>query len=125
MNKGEAPSEMRQRNGTEPSPLDPETLAIGALRFFGEDPRRVEAFFTWSGLDGRTLRTAAGKPGFGLAILDFLMQREDLLLGYAEHAGLDPADVAAAHQVWTDRQGAASRGRVGDKVRVSDKRPER
>lgn len=99
MNMGERPGKLERGPGAKPKLLDDATLAIEALRFFADDPERADRFFTWSGLDAGTLRAAASRPGFGASVLEYLMQDEPLLLSFAQHAGLKPADVAATHQV--------------------------
>ncbi len=49
-----------------------------------------------SGLGPQQLRPAAAEPGFLAGVLDYVSADESLLLGFADHAGIDPADVLRA-----------------------------
>jgi hypothetical protein len=98
MNKSERPDRREPARQTKSTPVDDGSLAVAALRFFAEDRDRAERFFTWSGLEAGSIRAAARQAGFGASVLDFLMQDEALLVSFAEHAGLDPADISAAYQ---------------------------
>ena len=84
-----------------------ELLAIQALAFLAEDQGRLDRFLMASGIAPQKLRRAAAEPEFLAGILDYLGAEEALLLAFAEHAGIDPADVARARRAlpgasWSD-----------------------
>ena len=73
-----------------------ETLAIQVLAFLGEDPERLGRFLAVTGIDPAGLRAAAVEPQFLAGLLEYVAGDEALLLNFANHAGLDPAEVARA-----------------------------
>jgi hypothetical protein len=50
----------------------------------------LRRFLELSGTDLAGLRAAAARPEMGLAVLDFLLAHEDLLVGFCEAAQIDP-----------------------------------
>ncbi len=48
-----------------------------------------------SGLDASTLRAAATAPGFAVALIDFLVQDEPILLRFCAASGANPAEIAS------------------------------
>jgi hypothetical protein len=76
-----------------------EMLAIQALTFIAEEPERVAAFLTASGIEGVDIRTAAKTPGFLAGVLGHMLGDESLLIAFADGAGIDPAEIARAHRV--------------------------
>lgn len=92
---------------TQESRQHAELLAIQALEFLAADPERLERFLLASGIAPQHLRSAAAEPEFLAGILDHLGAEEALLLAFAQHAGIDPADVARARRAlpgasWSD-----------------------
>jgi len=84
-----------------------ELLAVQALGFLAADRARLERFLMVSGIAPQQLRKAAVEPEFLAGILDHLGAEEALLLAFAEHAGIDPAEVARARRAlpggsWND-----------------------
>jgi hypothetical protein len=73
-------------------------LAIQALAFIAEDPERLGAFLGTTGIDGSAIREAAGEPGFLQGVLGHMLGDENLLVAFAESAGIDPAEIAHAHE---------------------------
>ena len=73
-----------------------ETLAIAALGFLAEDGETLGRFLTATGLGPETLREAASSPGFLLAVMEFLLGDEALLLVFAERQRIRPMMVVAA-----------------------------
>lgn len=73
-----------------------ETLAISALSFLAEDGETLGRFLTATGLGPETLREAASSPGFLVAVLEFLLGDESLLLVFAERQRIRPMMIAAA-----------------------------
>jgi len=75
-----------------------ELLAIRALAYLAADQARLDRFLMASGIAPQQLRRAAAEPEFLAGILDHLGAEEALLLAFAAHAGIDPADVARARR---------------------------
>ncbi|MDR6950914.1 hypothetical protein J2X65_000257 [Ancylobacter sp. 3268] len=74
-------------------------VAIGVLGFMAGDPERIGAFLAESGLSPADLRGVAGSPAFHVALLDHLINRQDLLIDYATQAKIDPGHVVAARDI--------------------------
>ncbi|MBS7545008.1 DUF3572 domain-containing protein [Ancylobacter oerskovii] len=74
-------------------------VAIGVLGFMAGDPERIGSFLAESGLSPADLRQVAGSPAFHVALLDHLINRQDLLLDYAGAAKIDPGHVVAARDI--------------------------
>lgn len=84
-----------------------ELLATQALAFLAADRQRLERFLSACGIAPQQLRSAAAEPEFLAGILDHLGSEEALLLAFAAHAGIDPAEVARARRAlpggsWND-----------------------
>jgi hypothetical protein len=73
-----------------------ELLAISALGFLAGEPERLGIFLALSGIGPESLRAAASEPHFLAGVLDHVASNEQLLVAFAEHAGIDPADVGRA-----------------------------
>jgi hypothetical protein len=67
-----------------------EILALEGLGWLAGQEDGLRRFLDQSGIDATDLRAVAGRPETGLAVLDFLLAHEDLLLGFCEAAGTDP-----------------------------------
>lgn len=78
------------------TPEKAEILALEGLGWLAGDPDSIQKFLNLSGIDAAGLRQAAGEPGTCLAVLDFLLGDEDLLLKFCEAARLEPRKVHAA-----------------------------
>ena len=77
---------------------DPEGLAIAALLFVAAETETLSRFLEVTGLDPGDVRAAASDKRFLLAVLDFLMADEPLLLTFAAAETLAPETVVAAHR---------------------------
>jgi hypothetical protein len=73
-----------------------EILALEGLSWLASDPEGLQRFLDLSGLDLETLRQGAGSREMGLAVLDFLLGHEELLLHFCENAAVDPKDLHLA-----------------------------
>lgn len=73
-----------------------ELLGLQALGWLAADPDSLERFMKASGLDADGLRAAAGQPETALAVLDFLLANEPLLLGFCETTETRPEAIHAA-----------------------------
>lgn len=67
-----------------------ELLAARILDWLAQDPARIGAFLAASGTDPASLRPRAQDPAFLLAVIDFLMADEALLLDCCAALGLPP-----------------------------------
>ena len=79
-------------------PPDPEALAISALLFIAAETDTLSRFLELTGLDPGDVRAAATDKRFLLAVLDFLMADEPLLLAFAASETLTPETVVAAYR---------------------------
>jgi Protein of unknown function (DUF3572) len=73
-----------------------ESLAIQALTYLAAEPERLGRFLALSGLGPEEVRLAAKEPGFLAGVLEYLSSDESLLLGFAGHVRVDPAQIARA-----------------------------
>jgi len=71
-------------------------LAIQALAFLAEEPERLSAFLSATGIAIDDLRNAAGETDFLTGVLEHMLGDERLLLDFAGGVGIDPANVARA-----------------------------
>ncbi|HEX4634880.1 MAG TPA: DUF3572 domain-containing protein [Rhizomicrobium sp.] len=67
-----------------------EILALEGLGWLAGQEEGLRRFLDQSGMDASGLRLAAGRPEMGMAVLDFLLANEDLLLGFCESAAVAP-----------------------------------
>jgi Protein of unknown function (DUF3572) len=74
-------------------------LAIDALGFIAGEPEQLGRFLALSGIGPDSLRAAAREPNFLLGVLDYVAGDEALLVAFAGHSGIDPAEVARARDV--------------------------
>jgi len=74
-----------------------EMLAIQALAFIAEDPGQLTRFLGMTGIEAGKIRAAAREEGFLAAVLEHMLADENLLIRFAESAGVDPANVARAY----------------------------
>jgi Protein of unknown function (DUF3572) len=86
-----------------PSREAAEMLAIQALAFIAEEPERMAAFLSVTGIAPDALRVTAGQPDFLTGVLEHMLGDESLLLTFAASAGIDPAGIARAHNALSTR----------------------
>ena len=77
-------------------PEDAETTALNALGFLADSPRALEAFMAQSGVDITAIKARAADSDFLMAVLDFLMANEELLVDFCETRRIDPKAVQMA-----------------------------
>jgi hypothetical protein len=75
-----------------------EMLAVQALAFIAEDASRLSGFIASTGIAVQSIRDAARDPNFLAGVLEHILADENLLLAFADGAGIDPAEVARARQ---------------------------
>jgi hypothetical protein len=90
-----------------PSRETAEMLAIQALAFIAEEPERMAGFLSATGIEPAAVRDAAREPDFLAGVLEHMIGDENLLIAFADSAGLDPAEIARAHDTLSgQRRGA-------------------
>ena len=72
-----------------------EDLAIQALAWMADDPEVIGQFMGWSGADVDALIGAAEAPEMMLAVIDFILLRDEWVLGASAHLGIKPERFAA------------------------------
>lgn len=81
-----------------------QAIAIAALSFLAGEPDRLTRFLDGAGIAPGEVRDAARDAGFLLGVLDHVSSDEELLIAFAGHADIDPAEVerarAALGGVW-------------------------
>jgi hypothetical protein len=78
------------------SPERAEIVGLDALGWLVSDQAGIARFLTISGVTQADLREAAGSPELTVAILDFLLAHEDLLLAFCENTGTPAPDLQRA-----------------------------
>ena len=78
------------------TPENAEILALEGLGWLAGEEDGIQRFLDQSGIDAAALRQAAGLPETGVAILDFLLAHEDLLVRFCESASVSPKDLHLA-----------------------------
>ena len=73
-----------------------EILALQGLGWLAGDEEALQRFLALSGLDVGSLRAQAGSPDMSVAVLDFLLGHEDLLVRFCEAAAVAPRDMHLA-----------------------------
>jgi hypothetical protein len=81
------------------TPENAEILALQGLGWLAGEPEHLPKFLNLSGLDAADLRQAAGTPEMSVAILDYLLAHEELLLGFCESEAVRPGDLHLARHV--------------------------
>ena len=71
-------------------------IAIAALQFLAEDTERLARFLSLSGIEARSIRSAAQEPGFLAGVVDHLLADELLLLVFAKESDIHPGEVRKA-----------------------------
>jgi hypothetical protein len=75
-----------------------EMLAIQALAFIAEEPERLNALGSATGISLEAIRDAASEPDFLAGVLEHMLGDESLLIAFAESAAIDPAGIARARR---------------------------
>lgn len=73
-----------------------EVFAAQALAWLAQDDGRLATFLAWSGESPDGLRRRIADPGLLLAVIDYLMADESLLIQACAALGVSPLTPAAA-----------------------------
>jgi len=80
-----------------------EILALQGLGWLASDEDGLQRFLNLSGLDAAALRFQAGTLEMNVAVLDFLLAQEDLLLRFCEAQAIPAREVhLARHRLGGD-----------------------
>ncbi len=95
-------SEARYTRSTMMKNMTPDaaaTLALDALAYLAGVPDAFDRFADLSGLDRNTVRARAQEPSFLVAVLDFMLTDEQLLVEFCGDASIDPQAVHMARHL--------------------------
>lgn len=85
---------IRERNQPEPTHdrerERAETMALLIVQFLLSDDERSDGFFGTTGLSPDDLRAGVTDSSFLGGVVDYLLEREDLLIAFCEDNKLDP-----------------------------------
>jgi len=59
----------------------------------------MSSFIASTGIAVESIRAAAREPNFLAGVLEHMLGDENLLVTFADGAGIDPAEIARAHSV--------------------------
>jgi hypothetical protein len=76
-----------------------EILALEALAWLAGEPEALDRFQAASGVSGAELRASAGTPELAVALFDFLLANEPLLLAFCETSGSDAQSLHRARHL--------------------------
>ncbi|MEQ1718583.1 MAG: DUF3572 domain-containing protein [Hyphomicrobium sp.] len=85
---------------------DAEGLALQGLTFLAGDPQRLVRFFSLTGLTPADLQAWADAPRLQVAVLDYLLSDESLLLVFAAESKLAPEQIVPARDLLAGDGGA-------------------
>ena len=74
-------------------------IADAGLAHISGDGELIAAMLDQAGADASAIREMAARPEFSVFILDFLMQRDERLLAFADSAHIPPQRVQMARAV--------------------------
>ncbi len=96
----------------DPGPTDESaaTLALSGLAFLAEDGARLGRFLALTGIGPDQLRAAADAPETLLAVLDYLLGDESLLLVFTASKGIAPETVVPSRAVLARTLGSEAHG---------------
>ncbi|MCP5410861.1 MAG: DUF3572 domain-containing protein [Alphaproteobacteria bacterium] len=81
------------------TPERAEILSLEGLGWLAGDEDALTRFLSLSGADIGALRQAAGSPDMQLAVIEFLLGQEDLMLRFCEDVQVKPEALHQARHV--------------------------
>jgi hypothetical protein len=84
-----------------------EAIAISALTFLAGDEQRLGRFLALTGLGPAELKAQAHTPRLLAAVLDHVLQDENLLLVFAASSRIVPELITPAQQLLAERAGGS------------------
>jgi hypothetical protein len=73
-----------------------EALAISALTYLAVEPEALGGFLAATGIGPDRIRSAANDPEFLSGVLDHFLSDEALLVAFAKHEDINPAEIQRA-----------------------------
>lgn len=73
-----------------------ETIALQALTFLVSDEGSLRGFLAQTGATVQDLKNGAGNPQFLAGVVEFLLEQDERLLAFCEHANLTPEQLQRA-----------------------------
>lgn len=80
-------------------PDEAAAIALQGLTFLASDPGRLGRFLTLTGLGPQDIRQQAATSGFQIAVIDYLMADESLLLVFCDELAIRADRLRAAQMV--------------------------
>jgi hypothetical protein len=81
------------------TPERAEVLALEGLGWLAGQDDAIQRFLNQSGIDAASLRETAGSREMDVAVLDFLLGNEDLLLQFCQSASIAPKQMHLARHL--------------------------
>lgn len=88
---------------------DAETIALQGLTFLAGDPQRLVRFLSLTGLTPQDLKGFGRDASLQMALMDYLLSDESLLLVFASEAGVLPEVIAPACELLAQAAGQTGR----------------
>ena len=73
-----------------------EALAVTALAYLASEPEQLGGFLAATGIGPDQIRDAARDRSFLSGVLDYFSSDEALLVAFAKHQDIDPAEIERA-----------------------------
>lgn len=86
-----------------------ETIALQGLTFLAGDPQRLVRFLSLTGLTPQDLKGFGRDAGLQMALMDYLLSDESLLLVFTSEAGIAPESIAPAYELLAQAAGQTGR----------------
>ncbi|MBL8883416.1 MAG: DUF3572 domain-containing protein [Hyphomicrobium sp.] len=96
---------MKPRKSPPANKEDADTLALQGLTFIAADPQRLVRFLSLTGLTPQDLKKWGQDPTLAVAVLEYLLADESLLLVFTAEKGIRPETVAPAHALLSGGHG--------------------
>ncbi len=88
---------------------DAETIALQGLTFLAGDPQRLVRFLSLTGLSPQDLKGFGRDPNLQMALMEYLLGDESLLLVFTSEAGVSPEVIAPAYELLAQAAGQTGR----------------
>lgn len=85
--------------------VDPEAIAVDALRFIASHEDLTNRFVDVTGVDISHVREAAGQHGFLVGVLDFFLANEADVVDVASQLAMRPEGIGQARNMLARRDG--------------------
>jgi len=96
---------MKPRKSAPANKEDADTLALQGLTFIAADPQRLVRFLSLTGLTPQDLKSWGQDPTLAVAVLEYLLADESLLLVFTAQQGIRPEAVGPAHALLSGGHG--------------------